>query len=453
MSKLKQNLTQINRKINKINNKINRKSVNKRGRVRKRKVSVKGRRGTNIKGLRNRYTLVDTLSQPAISYAEAVVCPFEDKAIGCRRPDGQVGTVGATDKLVGLFNMKQVAIDFEASTSVALTGFILTLLPRSLAVGWLRGGLFSGTLGTEHIIPVLSIQELDTDLRGFATSAYDSVISDAYCLLFTILGADGSFYRYNCEAGLTSSEFTVGINLIRTPRMLSIKTNFDTLRLLGAGIKLWPNSAPISTGGHVYSGAFRLRDLYEMLAGLSQTSISGFNIESALKDNYKTFAGLDGTTVRYNPLIEPKQLNLQQLQLNFKAVTYEITAGIYQTLYEYNEILPNQVHDLASANAFVPMVIWRYGNEAVYDVTFSMVAHVEGATDGVCPFEAEAPISEHNLDHLDKFLKSDLFARYVAGHSFVPFYMKAKEIAASVTKGTAKILKMFKLLENYEHIF
>jgi hypothetical protein len=358
MSRLKQSLNKINNSIpnNNKTTKRNRKNKKKRGRGRK-----------DVRGLTESYSLVDTVLSSTVDYAEAVVCPFDDKAVGCKRPDGQVGTVCGTDRFASLLNMTQYASVFSTLTGTELTGFVLTLVPRSIAVGWLQGQLISGTLGSDHVLPNLNIQELDSDFKGLPATEYTSVLSDAYCILFTILGANGKFYRFNSLPGEISEDFTPGINLIRTPRMDSMRDNFDTIRLLGAGMKLWPNSAPINTGGHVYSGAFRLRELYEILAGVSQTSISSYNIESALKDNYKTFAGLDGTTVRYNPLMEIKQTELKQMNMQFTAVTFDVLPDTHFTVYKYNETLATELHDLASANVFVPAIIWRYGNEAVYD--------------------------------------------------------------------------------------
>jgi hypothetical protein len=445
------------RSNNNNNNNVNRMNINnRRGRRRGRGRGGRIRNGRNninynIRSLQGvQYSLNETLTKEALCYSEAVVCPFADEAVGCKRPDGQIGTTPCTDRYSGLLGLVEQSQHFSPPSGASISGICISFIPRSLAVNWIRGNIDDGKCK-----PYLSILELDSNLNGIVNdiqsgSKYRSVVSDPYCLLYTILGSDGKFYRFDTVPGDFTLSFEEGINLIRTPRLNSIYNNFDTLRILGAGIKLWPNSAPVQTGGRVFSGSFRLSDFYDILGGgdLDRSTVNATNLETALKDNYKTFVGLDGTTIRYNPLMDRKQLELQDMQINLFATTGEDDENHY-TEYFLDSANTVQLYDLATPNCYAPVVIWRYGNETVYDITFRMVVHNEGGTDGVCPFEADAVISDHNILHLDKFLMSSHFDRYVKGHTFAKFINKAKKFVGHVQKGTAKAVQIINLIEKF----
>ncbi len=378
-------------------------------------------------------TLHEIMNPLTIDYCEAVVCPFNDRAVGCKRPDSKSGTVGATDRLDAIINSSAIS---AALPNTSCTGIVLSLVPRSISTGWIEGTVDGQT---NEIIPTLPRTELDSALNPLEDTAGEpAVVGDPYMLIFAALGADNQFYRIT---GSTPA-FSVGVNFIRSVRSDSLDTNFDTVRLLGAAFKLWSNEAPINTGGKVFSGAFRAKDLYDIYTN-NNSNVNANSLETVLKDQYKNFVGLDGTTVRYKPLQDPDQLKLRPTRLPIIA-KYTNT----QTYYSISDTYTPQIYDLATPNTFLPSVVWRFGNTD-YDLTLKTIFHVEGGTDGSCPFESEQINRDLAITHIDQLLSSNQFPRYVKGHSFKKFIEHAKKFIGHSVKGTAKVLQILQLIEKH----
>lgn len=406
-------------------------------RVRRRR-NRRRRRAAQVIGMdEQQYRLHQCFPRSTINYAESVVNPFALEAIGSKRPDKRTTTLGATDRLDLLLPIQSIA----ESMGNNFGGFMISFLPRSIKSGWLEGSNTVTTSGLQTLTPSLASLALDSSFSSSGSEPL-ATIGQAYCLLFTILGVDGKFYALN-QPNQTEAVFE-GVNYVQTSRMASLEQNFDTLRINGAGLKMWANEAPINTGGRIFAGSYRAADIYDILTG--ESSVNSLNVESAMKKKLH-FTGLEGTTLRYEPLIDPVQKECKQLQ-NYIRQDLITSGSIVNNIFEVDTSGSYKLHDLADPNSLIPTAIWRYSS-TIYDISLRLVVHVEGATDGVCPFEAISTPPDYNIEHLDHFLNSPMFPFSVKGHSFKSFMEKAKQIVSKASKGATNAARIMKLLEQF----
>jgi len=365
------------------------------------------------------YALHHTIKQATIDYAEAVVCPFNPAAIGSVRPDEVTNTSPATDKLQGLINISAINIAFETPAvqavwpGVTLTGIMMWIMPRSNKSGLMDASTVNDiNAGTEEVIPIVNSVGLDANLTVQATNEYN--LAYPYILCITFLGSNGNYYAYAPTSSNTPILLIRGYNTISTTRINSINDNFNSLRLLGAGLKVWSNAPPIQTGGFVWGGEMAIQDFYKAFT-TSVGGLSSQNIQDALK-NRTQYSALDGVTARYNTVVEPVQKKLAEVYIKNvrkKRVEAQVTGGgnTYTTdidAYEVPKNIELQSKDLATNSTLVPALVWQFGAQQ-YDITFNMIAHIEGRTVGTCPFELSSEIIDPNLLHLDKILRSTAF--------------------------------------------
>jgi hypothetical protein len=259
-------------------------------------------------------------------------------------------------------------------------------------------------------------------------------------MLFAGLGLDGKFYRVN-EAGTGVEE---GYMAIRTTRQISLQATSASMRILGVGCKLWPNSPPINTGGKVFSGMMSQNDLYNSFRG-NASYANASTLESQIYDK-QAYYGLDGTTVRYNTFSDNNQVDFHDTNLEELFSDLLPSTGV-QVVQEGNRQYSSQ--DMIGPGSGVPIMIWRYQSATssdIFDLTFNLIAHLEVKPRGTSPYEQSFILYDPKLEHLDKILGSNHFPVSVKGHSFKSFFEKAKTFVHKTLNSADDIQKIIGLV-------
>jgi hypothetical protein len=402
------------------------KGGNKRNRQRRRKQSIIGLGMVS-------YNMTHLIKGHTLKYAEACVNPFDDICLGCKRPDGSPYTVSAIDRMQLTLPITSLATYMGPNFG----GVLIAFVPRCTVVGWLTGNQ-TATSPAVVISPEIQFTQYDSNFSPI-TSTQILVPSDAYYILLAGLGINGSFYRI--DAAGTGVE--IGYMCIRTTRQTALQETSASLRILGAGCKLWPNSPPISTGGKVFSGMMSQNDMFSSFRGTSGYA-NAQTLESQIQSKL-AFYGLDGTTVRYNTFSDKEQIDFHDTNLE-ELYSDLLPSGEINIVQEGNRQYSSQ--DLIGPGSGIPIMVWRYQSASdVFDLTFNMIAHLEVKPRGTSPYEQSFLLYDPKLTHLDKVLGSTHFPLSVKGHSFKTFVSKAKTFIHRTLRSADDISKIIQLVE------
>jgi hypothetical protein len=412
------------------------------------------------------FTLESLFDGEVLKFAECVVNPFSDGAIGAIIPDKwNPPTIPAMDRISMILNPAV----YEAFAQTTINGFIICLLPRSLAAGWLA--LDSGGLA-----PLWPHYPIGDDL---VTDVLDDPVASAYCLVIAgigILAGDSKFIALDPNSSADkvkeSKIFNVkpvgpdgkkkvkllssadGFNSIPFARFGSLDSNASGLRICGGGLKILANEAPINTGGTVYGGWMPIVDLFQSNATTIE-DIGGFApelIQDALRYR-KVFRGVEGITVRYSPLQSPKQ---EEFQPTNETAMFD-QDGVFNLNVSFG------VHDLISTSDYIPCVVWKFnqpvlGAAETYSLRVESRVHVQAEPDGSCPFMTLVYEPEITFRQLPFILNNvDLFPIVAKGASFSSFIGKigsfvdgTGKVINTVGKGVGSLGKFIKMIQHLQ---
>lgn len=445
-------------------------------------------RSARVPNTIERLTLEHVLSPDLIKFSEAVVHPFGDGAIGAILPDRYSElVVSLTDKLEfdltpNLFNADG---DWTSETDnpggiTQLLGVFMWLQPRTLACGSVSSFVFEDT-GAYFNNYTNNFRCVDNDFSSISSVS----ILDSYNLCFTGVWADQSvgapapftygFFDLSSTGGKVAFHYLA----IEYSRFNSIRNNCDKIRMLGAGLKLWSEEAPINTGGYSIGGWITMEDIFQATR-MDETTITPatpgalLNIQPSIKFA-KRNPGLQGCTVRYSSLQDAEQLDFEYARIPGRLFALDApgyvdpTTGISQStsgdIIHGNTGYDLSVNDTAVPGDFVPCIYWAFnvnrnaaasGNNSagsgVYTLKVSSIVHSEGAPTGTCPFQTTKVTEEVASAHIKTVLENvDDFPVAATGHSFRSFLSKAKSVVATVAKGASHFVKLMEVVSKFGH--
>jgi hypothetical protein len=433
--KKKPAVTEIDVNINEYKQNNNQRSLNNRRR-RMRQRSRKLSAGLEASGVSS---ADDFVSYESNRFAEAVVNPFHEGAIGAVMPDRWTPpTIPAMD----IINMTIKANSIiDASAGLNLLGIYIAFVPRSLAVGWME------TQGDGFTKNPVFYADTNFNATGSAGAPDPrKVAGNLYCLMVSFIVTSTAFPDPIFGAieqqipPFFIGSLTRGFNFIETSRFQTINGLSDGGRIVGAGIKVNTQANLLETGGTAYGGWMSIDDLYKQCAQYADFSTipptSPLEVQDLLK--LKSFyKAIDGISVRYSPL----QSAIQQKFVE-----------IYpSTSFALNDAYPAQsngfvdgssvgAHDAIGGGDFVPAVVWLFNtsgdlNAHVYDLQVELRVHLQCEPKGICPFVISHVVPDPEFLILSRILGNpDVFDVAVKGASFVSFYQKFKEIVAKSGK-------------------
>jgi hypothetical protein len=405
------------------------------------------------------FDLSHALHNATLDYAEAVVCPFAPRALGAMRPDDVSATSPATDKLQGVLPLVNLVAGAFGSApvqavwpGVTMIGVCVFLLPRSSQAGFFDArSSTTVSPGTVVIDPLINVKTINSTFGSVQDDQFGPAY--AYTIGVTYLGSNGLYYGYSPPASNEPITLFRGYNSILTTRIGLVAENFNSLRILGNGIKIWSNAPPINTGGYTWGGEIAMQDLYRAFTG----DITSNTIQDSLKHRTQ-YSGLDGVTLRYNSIVEQQQLRLNEVYLTdvkrvSQTIVYDGDGDDFEAGIDGYSAPPEsqwQSKDLATVSTLVPCAVWQFSDtNSLYDLSFNSIFHLEGRTVGVCPFENSTEVVDPNIEHLDKFLRHHAFPISAKGHSFKTFIEKARKITGKITAGATRAAMITQLLEKF----
>lgn len=224
----------------------------RRGRQRrsstKRERAPRKPRATNTRRSTSETSKRVTLSPEAKGFIQAVTNPFSDAAIGAIVPDQWCPpTIAGNDRLTLTLDPAEWK---KRLPTLTITGWVVYFVPRSLALGW--RALDTDDKLLHAVVPMnMDFTTPDSDPRAALYSLYVGAIG-------TIEDGPVKIWAHDNQY---SEKFQPGINSIPFSRHDIIESTTNGARIVGAGIKAFPNSAPLTTGGTVYGGWMPLTDL------------------------------------------------------------------------------------------------------------------------------------------------------------------------------------------------
>jgi hypothetical protein len=254
------------------------------------------------------------------------------------------------------------------------------------------------------------------------------------------------------------------IKTIPYTRFDNIDSNCNKIRVLGAGLKLWSEEAPINTGGYSIGGWITLEDLFEQFElGIRSAPASDFpvvrnagalsSIQTKIKYSCRA-PGVKGSTVRYSTLQDQEQLDpeLPKLPQRLLVIDDQDTnnvAPISLVSPQYINDAPNSsmaIHDVIIPGSYVPCIYWSYNAETVYTLKLMSMVHSEATPDGNCPFTSGKCKMDPAIDAVRSIIEDpERFPAAVTGHSFTSFFKKASYIVAKVSNYASRFSKFMAL--------
>jgi hypothetical protein len=417
--------------------------------------------------------------------AEAITNPFSDGAIGAVIPDHwSPPSIPAMDRISLDIDPSILANVYATATvpvTMDLSGLFFAFVPRSLATGWV--GISNDTgLAIIDLFPLLD------DLES-PDGSYP--VAQQYCIFMALLGipSDNVLGGIGLYAINTfGNTYKKGYNLIGFSRTAALEESGSGARIVGAGIKLFSDEAPIETGGTVYGGWMSLSDIY--LAGQGggsfdspprlTRSVSPHRLTTApggyrnmseekttpvhprrsrrprksfrdvktptgsdLQDYllYRhTYRGLDGVTVRYSPLQSSEQEVFQPI---FETALYAdpAQAGL---MYDVSGQMSIGAHDLIGTSDYVPAAVWRFNSkDDLYSIRFEARVHLQVEPDGDCPFMSATVVPDPHFGDLQIILENkDAFPVVTKGQSFKSFNEGVRQAFQTLGKGLGLATKV-----------
>lgn len=412
--------------------------------------------------------LSSVISPSLVKFCEAVVHPFGNDSIGAILPDQyQDLIIPMCDRLElditpSVFNASG---NWETDTRVQLTGIFAWFQPRTISTGTLLrfddGGIS---------YPKWPAIPLDSTLSTELTD----VMMDAYTLCITGIWTSAHTDDPNVTYGVYDPAYAAPLDTVIKPvflqvqysRFATIEDNIDKLRVLGAGLKMWAESAPINTGGYSVGGWITLEDIQDAMSWTTAATTPGGAvtgpatpgalkaIQPSIKYACRT-QGIKGSTVRYSPLQTQQQLESETPKVGSRYYTESVGA------FALPAVVPRTsadlaVHDLANPGTFVPCIYWAFNptpentESSVYTIKLMSMVHSEGTPTGQCPFMS----SKINVDPSAHTVKTmlenkEVFPVATSGHSFRSFMSKANRVFAKVLRGASHISNMLALTDSF----
>jgi hypothetical protein len=447
----------------------------------------------HVAGELARVSFTEVCSPACQKFAEAVTNPFGNGAIGATLPDQyQDVIIPLLDRLEMDFNLQSFQMEdsnwqtdtFVPGAYIQLTGVIFWIQPRCA-----ESGIYSDCSRTVHLsrprYPHF-VNEKWSEFNKFSTLyAYNLCYAGIWNLSHGDTVEDGENIPFAGEAcglyrryQLSSNDFlpTVhGFRMIPFDRYESLKDAVDSLRILGAGLKVWSEEAPINTGGFATAGWMTVNDVLspfdEQRTSPSSSGVtSTYSGRSLAASNYVTKIkgisrqqGVDGVTVRYSPLQAPEQLDHEVSivdQVSYNEYQYSTPfTGYYGLENAVGSSI--QAFDLMLTGNYVPVVVWKYNvqpvttpeevtSEGIYSLRVMCIAHSEGVPRGTSPFMCAPNQMEMGIDNIKMILENwQDFPPATEGHSFKSFASKARKVIAKVSQGAGKVAKVLALIDKY----
>jgi hypothetical protein len=407
-------------------------------------------------------------SEPLLRFCEAVVHPFGPEAIGATLPDQyQELVIPLTDRIEldltpDLFNLQG---DWQTTAGVQLTGIFMWFQPRCTAAGF--AVLDDDGINQFPQLPYLGVDDTLSALN-------QSVIFDHYYLCFTGIWEQSAsalnapitygFFNNNQVSGaiITSCYFA-----IRYTRFNNVALNCDKMRLMGAGIKMWSEQAPINTGGYCTTGWTTIEDICEALewgalslplaspGPLNPGALKAFQpkIKFAVRS-----PGVKGGTARYSPLQTPEQVESEYPSVPARLYNTLTNSGSdpWPVFLLQKANVDLSIHDNITPGSYVPCIFWQFNttdtesNNGVYTVKVMSMVHGEGTPSGESPFMACKSSVDPAAEHAKSMLENiEVFPVAASGHSFKSFLTKTKHVISKVAKTAGHITKILSLADKF----
>jgi hypothetical protein len=415
------------------------------------------------------------MSEPFRRYAESVVHPFGNNAIGATLPDRfQELVIPITDALEfdltpGNLNYPGGPADWQQEAGVQLTGVFMWFQPRCIASGTIANRNATGTgqaglLNINAFIPVDDTFSLSSGAE--ILTAYQLCITGMWTYSGGLNGVPAiAFGLFN--GGTEAYDFFAPAYLaLQYSRFDNIASNCDKLRILGAGLKVWSEQAPINTGGYSIGGWITLEDIRQaMTRNQDLTAVTPGALASivpSIKYRVRT-PGVKGSTVRYSSLqtseqIEPEYPLVPSRLFNVDIQTASDT-DVTTSPFIIDEVKTADlaVNDLITPGSFVPCIYWHFNvtdstsNENVtntYTLKIMSMVHSEGTPTGNCPFMAGKSKVDPAVQHVKLMLENlEQFPPAAEGHSFKSFVSKAAHIVGKISKFASKTSQIMQLVD------
>jgi hypothetical protein len=365
-----------------------------------------------------------------------------------------------------------------------VAGFFVGLLPRCLAAGWLSREPEADDKLYKVFPMEVDFSEVTQDTLGYL-----------YTLAVGVIGTiDGSpelaMYCWQPEEG---RYIVNGINLLPYSRYEPLLSNVSGARVVGAGLKVFANEAPIETGGTAYGGWLPVTDLARMTLS-AQVTEPAERILQAINEEMKvvtigskirpgrkkslphtrasahrklsglirrlgappshltaadaqdslryrlTFKGVDGVTVRYSVLQSSVQEEFRQA---FPTALF-VDTDPYSDTNQVNEQASIASQDIMAPNDFFPAVVWRFNTVddeyKNYSLRVESVVHLQCQPASLCPFMTHTATPDPNYTSLQIILgNTESFPIVTKGQSFKAFMSGVRQAVASIGK-VAKIV-------------
>lgn len=462
--------------------------------------------------------LADLLSEPMQRFCDAVVHPFGNGAIGATLPDEyQELVIPTTDRIERDFSPKDFVHPRSSSPPPSSNAFLLEgafmwIQPRCNGAG--QSSIVNLTV-EDDIDKISSIEDIEevpsyltrnktsrkretyeakvgapvaVQVRQFPLESVNATTVEAvataeleelqasYMLCITgqwttVEGKQwGLYYK---DGNAASGYITHTILSIPYDRFKNIDGNTSKLRLLGAGLKVWSEEAPINTGGYCLGGWITVDDIMEGFEIGPENVVVDDNAAPAVNPLFLESVqtkmkyacrnpGVKGATVRYSPLQDKEQLDpeyplIPTRELRVTDGTGTGTAGF---LYPY-EVRPKTasslaIHDVITPGSYVPCIYWNYNSKdtladtnGAYSLKIMSIAHSEATPNGNCPFMSNKNKFDPFSTKAKMMLENpDKYPAAVAGHSFRSFMSTAKHVTAMVASYATKTMKMMALAES-----
>jgi hypothetical protein len=365
--------------------------------------------------------------------------------------------------------------------TLQITGVVFILMPRCLSSGmagvWARGDNID--------LPLFAYHPIDYSGEQGEVSTYDitkdPVITSAYCLIQGVLGHTASFQdetlfgvfennfgkkslkslfevqKYTRDIELAKKKMATideqspinlngfidikeddekkapfaaaisphMVNVIPFSRSDSIRNNVEGCRIIGAGLKVFSDEAPINTGGTVYGGWIPADNILKYIAndGDINTYKSTVGIQNDLMTNHM-YKGVTGSTARYSTLQSPQQAAFNAYDVSASFENAEAAGANSDWAYGRPGASGNS-NDLIKPSDYVPTIIWRYNSSDqndVYSLRVRATIHLQCQPLGTCPFALTSIHPTFGLTELQALLNNlDHFPTACEGESFKGF--------------------------------
>lgn len=367
------------------------------------------------------------------TYANAVVDPLSPTAIGALKPDEwTTKSLPVTDRIT-------VDIDpakfFAASGNmITIEGFFIAIIPRCMAAGW----TITATPNDQPNVPLINS---DTDFNALNENentfqqAVPWIASHQYALYIGIIGTSQSSQASNVHGyysvddtchvsgvsrvGMSNTNMSA-LNAIPFSRFDSYRTNADGGRILGAGLKITSEAAPINTGGTVYGGWMTQDDMYKLFTGSAGGAATAIVDKIAQRTNYR---GGDGITVRYDPTQSPIQMEYQSPRID--GLTCDQGSNYNNDVTKAENVEVNS-QDCCNPGDYMPVAVWKFDDsdeKSTYSIRVEAKIHLQARPTGSCPFLTIAPGHDVMVTEVDDLISNtELFPMVVTSNTFKSFW-------------------------------